>query len=70
MAAYKELLEKILSLSLDEKAELVDQLMVSLEQPDKELDKLWIKEAEDRLDAHERGEIKAISLEEVLKKYK
>ena len=70
MAAYKELLEKILSLSLDEKAELVEQLMVSLEQPDKELDKLWIKEAEDRLDAHERGEIKAISLEEVLKKYK
>lgn len=70
MAASKELLEKILSLSPDEKAELVDQLMVSLEQPDKELDKLWIKEAESRLDAHERGEIKAISLEEVLKKYK
>ncbi len=29
------------------------------------LDKLWIAEAHDRLDAYDRGEIEAISAEEV-----
>jgi len=31
---------------------------------------LWVKEAEDRINAYEQGKIKAVSLEKVLEKYK
>lgn len=70
MAASKEILEQVLSLSADEKAELVDQLIVSIDNPNKEMDQLWAMEAESRLDAYEKGNLKTVSLEEVLEKYK
>lgn len=38
------------------------------DKPDKELDELWAKEAEARIDAYESGKVKAVSLETVLKK--
>jgi hypothetical protein len=41
-----------------------------LDEPDKEIDELWTREAEGRIDAYEGGEIKAVSLEKVLEKYK
>jgi hypothetical protein len=41
-------------------------LLASLEQPDKIKDELWVKEAENRIDAYEAGNIKAISAEQVL----
>jgi putative addiction module component (TIGR02574 family) len=53
-----------------EKAQLIDKLLSSLDKPDKEIDELWAKEAEDRIDAYDQGKIKAISLEKVLQKYK
>jgi len=70
MSTAKEILEKAISLDPKEKAELVDCLISSLDQPDRELDRLWAEEAESRLAAYKRGELKAISLEEVLNKYK
>jgi putative addiction module component (TIGR02574 family) len=70
MAAPKNILKKALNLKPSEKAELVDKLLASLDKPDKEMDKLWAKEAEARIDAYERGEIKAVTLQEVLEKYK
>jgi len=45
-------------------------LITSLDKPDKNIDKLWAKEAESRLEAYKQGNLKAISLEEVLSKYK
>jgi hypothetical protein len=41
----------------------------SLDMPDKELDALRAKEAEDRIEAYDRGKIKAIALEKVLEKF-
>jgi hypothetical protein len=38
-----------------EKAQLIDKLISSLDKPDKEIDKLWAKEAEDRIDARDDG---------------
>ena len=70
MATAKEILKEAISLNPAQKAELVDQLILSLDKPDKELDKLWAEEAESRLEAHKRGELKAISLEKVLSKYR
>ena len=37
--------------------------------PDVEIDKLWAKEAGERLTAYRRGEIKALDLNQVLTKY-
>lgn len=41
-----------------EKAELFDQLLLSLEKPDAEIDRLWANEAESRIDAYERGQVR------------
>lgn len=69
MATPKDLLKQALSLPPDKKVQLVDQLLSSLDEPDKAIDALWAKEAENRIDAYERGELKTVSIEEVLRKY-
>jgi Putative addiction module component len=48
----------------------VDDLLTSLDESDPGIDGLWAKEAEDRLAAYRRGELKAIPLQEVLAKYR
>jgi putative addiction module component (TIGR02574 family) len=57
------------NLSPDERLELVDQILESLDEPNSELDVLWAKEAEDRLVAYRRGDLQAIPMTEVLAKY-
>ena len=56
-------------LSPAERLELVDQILASLDETDPAIDKLWALEAEDRLAAYRRGEIRAIPLADVLSKY-
>ena len=70
MSTAKDILKEAIQLEPTEKAKLVDQLITSLDKPDKELDKLWAEESESRLDAYKQGKLKAVSLEEVLSKYK
>jgi len=70
MSTAKDILKEAIRLEPTEKVKLVDQLITSLDKPDKELDKLWAEEAESRLDAYKQGKLKAISLEDVLSKYK
>ena len=68
--AAKILSKQARSLSPDERLELVDDLLASLDEGDAKIDALWTSEAEDRLAAYRRGEIKAIPLQEVLAKYR
>jgi putative addiction module component (TIGR02574 family) len=70
MEKSKEILRKAMDLTPSEKAELIDKLMSSLEKPDRDLDELWAKEAENRIDAYEKGELRALSIKEVLEKYR
>jgi putative addiction module component (TIGR02574 family) len=70
MAAPIEILKEALNLRPAEKAELIDKLLSSLDNPDKEIDALWAKEAEARIEAYDHGKIKALTLEEVLEKYR
>ena len=70
MATKDSLFEEASTISPSEKAQLIDQLISTLDKPDKKIDELWVKEAEDRIDAYDQGKIKAISLEEVLQKYR
>ncbi len=70
MTRTANVLKDALTLRPSEKAELVDKLLSSLDQPDRNIDKLWAKEAESRIDAYDQGKIKALSLEKVLQKYR
>ena len=70
MATPNKILKEALNLKAAEKAELIDKLLSSLDSPDKQIDELWAKEVESRLNAYEQGKIKAVTLKEVLEKYK
>ena len=70
MAVPVNLLKNALELEASSRAELVDELLASLDQPDKAIDALWAEEAERRLDAYERGEMESASVHEVLARYK
>lgn len=60
-----------LSLPPRSRAKLADKLLESLDQPgQKKIDNLWADEAEDRIDAYEKGEIKVTSGKDVFRKLK
>lgn len=65
----KEVLADALNLPPVERAELVEEILSSFDFPARrEIDALWAREAEDRLDAYERGELKARPAAEVFDK--
>jgi len=59
-----------LSLTLSEKAKLIDTLIESMDKQNEELVKLWAVEAEERVNAHDNGMLRSISIDEVLEKYR
>jgi len=62
----KQILAEALKLPPVERAELVENLLTSFEfQSRKRIDALWAKEAEERIDAYERGEMTAIPAKDV-----
>ena len=62
----RDILQAALSLPESARAEIADKLLMSLDAQDQsEIDALWAQEAEARIEAYERGEIKAISGDEV-----
>jgi len=70
MSVSEEILKEALNLTPEKRVELIEKLLISLDNPDKELDLLWAKEAEARIDAYEQGKIRTLAIEEVLEKYK
>ena len=62
----EQILAEALKLSPVERAELVENLLSSFEfQSRKTIDALWAQEAEDRINAFERGEMAAIPARDV-----
>ena len=59
------LLRQVLELPANDRAALVESLIVSLDKPDPALDALWLKEAESRLAAYRSGELGAVDADEV-----
>ncbi|MFW6274476.1 MAG: addiction module protein [Spirochaetota bacterium] len=64
------LFKEALLLDPKERAELIDKLLSSFDNLDTQVDALWAQEAEDRIKAYEQGKMRAVSLEDVLRKYK
>lgn len=48
---------------------VVDDILSSLDETDGALDRLWARDAEDRLSAWRRGEIRDVRLEDVLRQF-
>ena len=66
----REILDRVMELPAVEKARLIDQLLSSLDEPDETIDALWRKEVEDRIQAYQAGDLKSVSLSDVLAKYR
>ena len=59
------LLRQAMQLSSNDRAALVEGLIVSLDKPDPSLDAMWLIEAESRLAAYRSGELGAVEVEQV-----
>lgn len=66
----KIILNQALELSANERAILAEQLLMSLDLPDSNIDELWATEAEDRINEYEKGNVQTKSAQEVFGKYK
>ena len=62
----QEVLRQALQLAPNERAELVERLLSSFDLPERDrIDSLWAAEAEQRIDAHDRGEIGSSPVKDV-----
>ncbi len=68
MIKTKELFDEAISLPLEIRTKLVEKLLSSLNPSQKEIDKLWGKEAERRVEEIKSGKVKTIPGERVFKK--
>jgi putative addiction module component (TIGR02574 family) len=62
--------EQARELSAQDRTTLVEDVLDSLDQADEAIDRLWAKEANDRLAAYRRGELKAKDLQDIIAKYR
>lgn len=65
----KTLSERARALPLAERLRVVDDILSSLDGTDAALDRMWAHEAEERLAAWRRGEIRDLPLDDVLHQF-
>jgi putative addiction module component (TIGR02574 family) len=63
----KTVMDQALKLPANDRAALVETLILSLDKPDPALDAEWLREAEDRLSAYQSGELAAVDADEVFR---
>ena len=68
MTKTEELFDNAVSLPADVRMQLVDRLLQSLNSTQKEIDRLWAKEAEKRVDQIRSGRVKTIPGDKVFDK--
>lgn len=70
MLNNQELYQQINQLPSLEKLQLAEQLLADLDVPNPEIDAIWREEAQKRWQAYKSGELKTVSYETVMQKYK
>jgi putative addiction module component (TIGR02574 family) len=65
-----ELAAKIKSLPDIEKIELVDSILMQLDKPDPEIDRIWADEARRRWKAYKSGKLETVPYDKVMSKYR
>ncbi len=67
--AAETLSAQVVQLPPEERMQVVERILDSLDEPDASVDALWAKEADNRLTAYRRGKVRAIELSAVIAKY-
>lgn len=67
--ATETLSAQVVQLPPEERMQVLERILDSLDEPDASLDALWAQEADKRLTAYRRGEVRAVALSEVIAKY-
>ncbi|MBC6473743.1 MAG: addiction module protein [Hormoscilla sp. GM102CHS1] len=62
----KALVDSVLELPPNERAKLLDVIVMSLDRPDSQIDNIWLDEAQKRLEAFKAGRTKGIPARDVL----
>ena len=70
MVAVEHILDEISPLKPVEKLQLVDKILNSLNLFDRQVDTIWAQEAEDRIEAYERGMLSVVKEDDVFSKYR
>ena len=70
MPNCKELYQQANQLPPLEKLHLAELLLADLDTPDPEIDVIWRDEAQKRWQAYQAGELKTVSYDAVMQKYK
>ena len=54
-------------MNVNDRTKLIDELFKSIDKPDEEIDQIWADEADKRLEAYRKGELKAVPMEHIFK---
>ena len=63
----KDILELAMKLKPEERFLIIEGLIKSLDEPDKNIDEIWAEEAEKRLKYYRNGNLKSIPMEQIFK---
>lgn len=69
MPLSPETYQEVITMPAIERAKLINDLLVSLDLPDQSIDALWKEEAQQRIEAFEKGELKSRPSKDVFAKY-
>ena len=58
----KKIRTSVLELNVTDRVHLAEILLDSLDKTDEQIEKIWVKESEDRYQAYKEGRVKGISL--------
>lgn len=65
-----KLAAKVSTLPDTEKLQLVDLILMQLDKPDPEMDRIWADEARKRWQAYKAGKLETVSYDQVMEKYR
>jgi len=60
-----EIIEQALKLKMDERYQVAEAMLHSLDRPDPDIERVWAEEAMRRVKAYDEGRMETFSLEEV-----
>ena len=60
-----EIIQQAIDLKPQERYLIIESLVQSLNEPDKDIEKLWIEESQNRLTAYDNGKLETVSFNEV-----
>ena len=64
-----EIIEQAIDLKPQDRYLVIEQLILSLNEPDKDIENLWIEESDRRLKEYKKGSLKTASFDEVFSKW-